>query len=78
MNGYLSKYEQIYERLKTVMNSIEERLAGRDSIKEVKPSPEDIAFSHLSSTMKKLKQNMLKVAIAVQSYCSILTKKNIT
>ena len=63
VNSYLSKYEEIYERLKTVMQSVTERLNGKDPVVVYKPSSTDIAFSHLSSVMKRLKQNMDKVAI---------------
>lgn len=78
MNGYLSKYEEIYERLKNVMQSVADRLNGKDPAVVYTPSPEDLAFSHLSGVMKKLKQNMTKVIAVALFYCSIPTKRHIT
>lgn len=78
MNGYLSKYEEIYEQLKNVMQSVADRLSGKDPAVVYTPSPEDLAFSHLSGVMKKLKQNMTKVITMIPFYCSIPTKRHIT
>ena len=78
MNGYLSKYEEIYERLKNVMQSVADRLNGKDPVVVYTPSPEDLAFSHLSGVMKKLKQNMKRVVVLSVCYCSIQTKRHIT
>lgn len=78
MNGYLSKYEEIYERLKNVMQSVADRLNGKDPAVVYTPSPEDLAFSHLSGVMKKLKQNMTKVIAVTPLYCSLPTKRHIT
>ena len=77
MDEYLSKYEGLYERMKKAMESIGERIIGKDPIIEYKASPSELALGQLSSVMKRLKQDVLRVCLILAIYCSARRKKPI-